>query len=75
MRKYIAADKNILNGKFVVKGTRMPVAWIVYLLKEGLSIKGIHKEYPHISSERIEGVVGEVIEILDNKVYASKIFK
>ena len=71
--KYIISDPEIMSGKLVIKGTRVPIARILFLLKEGYTIEGIQEEYPHVALEKIKGAVNELIEKLDNSDYASKI--
>ncbi len=71
--KYIASDPKIMTGKLVIIGTRIPVARILFLLREGYTIEAIQEEYPHVSLEKIKGAVDELIKMLDNSDYASKI--
>ena len=49
MNKYINSDPNILGGMPVIMGTRVPVARILSLLKEGYTLVAIHKQFDHIS--------------------------
>ena len=71
--KYITSDPDIMSGKLVITGTRVPVARILFLLKEGYTIEAIKEEYPHVALANIKGAVNELIEKLDNSDYASKI--
>lgn len=71
--KYITSDSEIMTGKLVIVGTRVPIARILFLLKEGYTIETIKEEYPHVSLNKINGAVNELIERLDNSDYASKI--
>lgn len=64
--KYLASDPKILNGKLVIKGTRVPVSLIIYLLKDGFTTENIQEQYPHISVNKIEGAINEASEILEN---------
>ncbi len=48
MSKYINSDPNILSGMPVIMGTRVPVARILSLLKEGYTLAAIHKQFDHI---------------------------
>lgn len=72
-RQYIISDPNIMTGKPVIAGTRVPIARILFLLKEGYTIESIQEEYPHVPLMKIEGAVDELIELLDKSEYASKI--
>ena len=49
----IVCDPEICNGKPVVKGTRVPVQFIVEMLKAGHKPEDIHKEYPSVPMEVI----------------------
>jgi len=71
--KYITSNPEIMSGKLVISGTRVPIARILFLLKEGYTIDGIQEEYPHVALEKIKGAVNELIEMLDKSEYASKI--
>jgi uncharacterized protein (DUF433 family) len=71
--QYITSDPEIMSGKLVISGTRVPIARILFLLKEGYTIEAIQEEYPHVSLEKIKGAVNDLIEKLDNSEYASKI--
>ena len=48
------ADKKILGGKPVIKGTRLAVAFILDLLKQGWSEEEIVENYPSVAHEDIE---------------------
>lgn len=74
MKSYIVSDPEILGGTPVIKGTRVPVSRIIYLLKEGYTIDAIHEDYPHVSNEILEAVIDETAEIINSK-RASKISK
>ena len=49
----ITIDPNIMVGKPVIKGTRIPVYVILNLLGEGCSFEDIIKDYPDITREDI----------------------
>ena len=71
--KYITSDPEILSGKPVIAGTRIPVARVVYLLKDGFTLEGIHKQYPHVPIKILGGVVDELIMKIDKDFYESKV--
>lgn len=73
IKKFIASNPNILNGKLIVAGTRIPVAQILFLLKEGYSVNDIHEEYPNVPLIKIKGVIDELTTSLDNAQYGSAI--
>ena len=72
MNKYIFSDPKIMGGIPVVRGTRVPVGRIIFLLKEGYTVENIHDMYPHISLPTIAGTVNEVIHQIDSQGHASK---
>ncbi len=53
MQERIISDKEILNGKPIIKGTRISVEFILELLSSGMKIEDILKEYPHLKREDI----------------------
>ena len=63
--KYIVSDENVLSGKSVIKGTRIPVSRIVFLLGDGYTPEAIHMEYPHVSLATIQGTISELGQQLD----------
>lgn len=66
MNQYISSDSNILGGKPVIKGTRVPVDQILFLLKDGFTVQAIHELYPHINEQTIEGAIDEAVKLLNN---------
>lgn len=66
MDKYIASDPNILGGKPVIKGTRIPVDQILFLLKDGFTIQAIHELYPHVNEQTIGGTIDEAVKLINN---------
>lgn len=65
MRKYIVSDPDILGGKPVIVGTRIPIDQILFLLKEGYTIEAIHEYYPHVGIKTITGAVDQAIKLID----------
>jgi len=53
----IERNPDIMMGKPVVKGTRLPVDIIVEKLAYGLSFQDIIREYPFISEEDIRAAL------------------
>lgn len=68
MKKYIVSDRQILSGKPVIAGTRIPVDQVLFLLKEGFTIEAIHEQYPHVSTATISGTVNEAAQFINNNV-------
>jgi len=75
MKSYIVSDTKILGGTPVIRGTRIPVSRIIFLLKEGYTIDAIHQDYPHVSVNVIEAVVDEVAKIVDSSRNDQKVSK
>lgn len=57
MKNRIIADPDIMLGKPVIKGTRITVEHVLKLLKQGLTIKEILRDYPHINRQDIEAAI------------------
>jgi uncharacterized protein (DUF433 family) len=49
----IIVDPNVMLGKPVIKGTRIPVELILRKLSEGMAIEELLEAYPHITKEDI----------------------
>lgn len=69
MHKYIISDPKILSGIPVVKGTRVPVARILSLLKEGNTIIEIQKQFDHINLKTLTKVLDEITANYNNSSY------
>jgi uncharacterized protein (DUF433 family) len=64
--KYIVSDPTILSGMPVIAGTRVPVARIISLLKEGYTLEEIHEQFDHISIATFEGALDEVTKVINH---------
>jgi len=53
MSDIIESNPEILGGKPIIKGTRIPVALIYELIGLNYSISEILKEYPHLNRDII----------------------
>ena len=70
MEDKIEVNPKIMFGKPVIKGTRITVEHILKLLKQGLGIKEILKDYPHLKKKDIEAAVDYASESLSKeKIY------
>jgi uncharacterized protein (DUF433 family) len=65
MKKYIVSDPAILSGMPVITGTRVPIARILSLLKDGFTIEEIQEQFDHISLETLQGALDETASILN----------
>lgn len=71
MSKYITSNPEILGGKPVIKGTRIPVDQILFLLNDGYPVEAIHELYPQVSIGTIKGTIDEAAQIVNT--HASQI--
>ena len=65
MSKYIISDPDILSGMPVIKGTRVPIARILSLLKEGYTLEEIQEQFDHISLQTFERALEEAATIIN----------
>jgi len=56
-KQLITADPEILCGKPVISGTRIPVYLILELLEAGKSIKQIIDDYPELTEEEVKAAI------------------
>ena len=71
MKHYIISDPEILGGKPVIAGTRIPVGHILLLLKNGFTMEAIHEDYPQLNIKTISGTIEEATRFINKN--ASKI--
>lgn len=67
-----------MGGDPCIIGTRIPIDVILYRLKEGHTLKDLHKMYPWVSLEKFEGVIEELASKVnqfrdDQKVFQTQI--
>jgi len=55
--KNIVADPEILTGKPVIRGTRIPVDLILKKLAEGIQVKEILTDYPRLTKGHIQEIL------------------
>ena len=65
MKKYISSDPAILSGMPVITGTRVPIARILSLLKDGFTLSEIQEQFDHISLQTLEGALEEAATIIN----------
>lgn len=53
-RRHISVDHTIMGGVPCVAGTRIPVATVVGLVANGLSVEEIRTEYPKLTAEDVQ---------------------
>ena len=63
----IVVDPEILVGKPVIKGTRIPVYLIIELLGNGLTEKEVLWEYPTLKKEDIKAALLYASKCIENE--------
>jgi uncharacterized protein (DUF433 family) len=53
----IVVDPEVMVGKPVIKGTRVPVYLILELLAQGLTVEEILNDYPHLTRDDVAAVL------------------
>jgi uncharacterized protein (DUF433 family) len=66
---YIVSDKQILQGKPTIKGTRISVELIVELFGAGWTESQILESYPQLSQEALRAVFSYLKECLEQELY------
>lgn len=61
----VAVDTNVLAGKPVIRGTRIPVYLVVELMATGMSVDDVVKEYPELQEDDVKAAL----------LYASKLLE
>ena len=63
----IVIDPEVLSGKPVIKGTRIPVYLIIELLANGIAEKEILRQYPTLKKEDIKAALLYASKCLENE--------
>ena len=64
----IVKDPNILTGKPVIKGTRIPVDLILKKLAQNISINEILKNFPRLTREDVQAAILYAEELVEEQV-------
>jgi uncharacterized protein (DUF433 family) len=64
----IIANKNILGGKPIIKGTRISVEFILELLASGVSEDEIIQDYPHLTRDDIHACLEYAAHAMKNEI-------
>ncbi len=64
----ITVDPDVLVGKPVIRGTRIPVYLIVELVANGISKEEILKEYPRLKEEDIKASLLYASKLVESEV-------
>jgi len=64
----IVVDPNILAGKPVIKGTRIPVYLVIQLIATGMNMKDVLKEYPELKEDDVKAALLYASRLLEREV-------
>jgi len=64
----VVVDPRVLGGKPVIRGTRIPVYFILELLANGWSVDDILREYPHLTREDVLAAIRYAARVLREEV-------
>jgi uncharacterized protein (DUF433 family) len=64
----ITVDPDVLVGKPVIRGTRIPVYLIVELIANGMTAKEILKEYPRLKEEDVKAALLYASKLVESEV-------
>ena len=68
-QEYIGADKNILLGKPVIKGTRISVELILELMSAGWTEQKILESYPNITNTHLLAVFSYLKDCMQQEMF------
>jgi uncharacterized protein (DUF433 family) len=60
----IVLDPNVMAGKPVIRGTRVPVALLVRMVAQGISEEEILREYPRLEPADIRAALTYAAEVV-----------
>lgn len=66
-KEIIVRDLAIMNGKPLIKGTRITVELILKKLSEGATVEDLLKIYPHITSMQIMAALDYAANVISNE--------
>ena len=73
MKRSITSDPAILGGMPVISGTRVPVARILYLIKQGETLEAIQTHFPHVSLKTLQNAVDELATSFEEPRYGTNV--
>lgn len=65
-KEHIITDKNVLNGKPVIKNTRLSVEFLLGRLADGWSEEMLFENYPSLSKEGMQAVYSFALENMND---------
>ena len=63
----ITVDANVLDGKPIVKNTRMAVEFVVDLLARGWTVDDVLREYDHLTPDDIQACLAYARDVLKSE--------
>lgn len=64
----ITVDPNVLAGKPVIKGTRIPIYLIIELIASGMTIEDVLKEYPELKEDDVKAALLYASKLLEKEI-------
>ena len=64
----ITYNKEILNGKPIIKGTRISVEIIMEWIASGASVEDIYKEHVHLPKGSVEQAIQYAARFIENEI-------
>ena len=64
----VIIDPNILVGKPVIRGTRIPVYLIVELMASGMDVGEVLREYPELKEEDVKAALLYASRLLEREI-------
>lgn len=63
----IVVDHRVMGGVPCVRGTRIPIATVVGMVAEGLTVDEIHRDFPQLSDEDIKEALRYAAAAVDER--------
>ena len=67
IHELIESMPDVMRGKLVIRGTRIPVELIVRKMGEGASIEDLLDGYPNLTKESVQAALVYAADILGNE--------
>ena len=65
--KRIVTNPDVLQGKPIIEGTRISVAFVLQLLGAGMTLEEIVAEYPNLTRDDILAAVNYARQVVENE--------
>jgi len=67
LQERITINPNVMVGKPVIRGTRIPVALILKMLGQGMATEEILREYPRLEREDIKAAIAYAARMIEHE--------